>query len=76
MEVNERFAISEDYTSLPINVGAPSFATGNDCKQLIIMNTVVSLTTSKGLAEVHNGFVNRYMLLCKYTTCRSVRCIT
>ena len=25
MEVNERFMISEDYISLPVDVGAPSF---------------------------------------------------
>ena len=40
------------------------------------MNTIVSLTTGEGLAEKGNGFVNRCMLLCKYTTYSSVRCIT
>ena len=45
MEVNERFVISEDYSLLPINVGAPSFATSSNCKQLMVMNTVVLLTT-------------------------------
>ena len=45
MEVNERFAISEDYSVLPINVEAPSFAISNNCKQLMVMKTIVSLTT-------------------------------
>ena len=38
--------ISEDYSSLPINVWAPSFATSNNGKQLIVINTVVLLTAS------------------------------
>ena len=38
-------AISVDYSLLPINVGAPSFATSNNGKQLTVMNTIVSLTT-------------------------------
>ena len=45
MEVNERFVICENYSSLPINVGAPSFAINNNCKQITIMNAVVLLTT-------------------------------
>ena len=45
MEVNERFVISEDNKSLPINAGAPSFATINNYKQLMVMNTVVLLST-------------------------------
>ena len=45
MEVNERFVICENYSSLPINVGVPSFAISNNCKQLIVINTVVFLTT-------------------------------
>ena len=45
MEVNERFVISEDYSSLPINVGMPSFAISNNCKQHIAMNTIVLITT-------------------------------
>ena len=44
-EVNERFVISEDYSSLPINVGAPSFAISNNCKQLTVINTIVLLTS-------------------------------
>ena len=74
MEVNERFVISDDHSSLPINVGVPSFATSCNCKQLIVINIVVFLTTCGGLAQEDNGFVNRYMLLCKYTTYSSVRC--
>ena len=46
MEVNEWFAISEDYNSLPINIGVSSFATSNDCKQLAVINTVVLHTAS------------------------------
>ena len=76
MGINERFMISEDYSLLPINVVAPSFATSNNCKQLMVKNTVVSLTASKCLAEENNGFVNRCMLLCNFTTYSSVKCIT
>ena len=43
MKVNERFVISEDYNLLPINIEAPSFATSNNCKQVMVMNTVISL---------------------------------
>ena len=45
MELNERFVISDDNSSLPINVGAPIFATNDDSKQLKVMNTLVFLTT-------------------------------
>ena len=45
MELNERFIISEDYSFLPINVGALSSAISSNCKKLIIMNAVVFLTT-------------------------------
>ena len=45
MEVNKRFVISEDYSLLPINVGAPRFATSKDGKQLMVINTVILLTT-------------------------------
>ena len=45
MKVNERFVITKDYSLLPINIGVPSFATSKDCKQLMVMNTVVLLTT-------------------------------
>ena len=45
MEVNKRFGISEDYSALTINIGAPSFAVRNNCKKLMFMNTVVALTT-------------------------------
>ena len=45
MEVNERFVISENYSSLSINIGVPSFATSNDYKWLMGMDTKVSLTT-------------------------------
>ena len=32
--------IGDDYTSLPINVGVPSFATNDNCKQLTDINIV------------------------------------
>ena len=51
MEVNERFVINEDYSLLPINSGAQSFTISNNCKQFIVMNTVVSLTTGYGITE-------------------------
>ena len=50
-------------------------ATSNDYKQLMVMNTDLSLTTGYCLVEKGNGFVNRCMLLCKYITYSSVRCI-
>ena len=57
IEVNERFIISDDYSLLPINVGAPNFATSNNCKQLTIMKTIVFLTSGKDLAEKGNRFM-------------------
>ena len=33
----------------------------------MVMKTVVFLTTSESLAQEGNEFVNRYILLCKYT---------
>ena len=65
MEVNKRFAINNDYSSLPINVRAQSFTRSNNCKQFMVMNTVVFLSTDEGPAKENNWFVNRYMLLCK-----------
>ena len=44
MEVNERFILSDEYSLLPINVGAPSFIISNNCKQLIAINTKAFLT--------------------------------
>ena len=76
MEVNERFVVSDDYSLLPINVGVPSFATSDDCKQFMVMNTIVLLTTGKCLAEEGSGFVKRYMFLGKYTIYSSIKCIT
>ena len=49
MEVNERFIISDDYNLLPINVGAPNFATSNNCKQLIAMSSIVYLLLDRVL---------------------------
>ena len=43
--MNERLKISDNYTMLPINVGAPSFATSDNFKQLMVMKTVVFLTS-------------------------------
>ena len=45
MELNERFVISKDYSSLPINVKALSFAISKDFKQLMVGITAVFLTT-------------------------------
>ena len=45
VEVNARIVIHDNYSPLPINVGAPSFATSNDCKQLMLMSTVVFFST-------------------------------
>ena len=44
VEVNERFAIHYNHRSLPINVGALSFAANNNYKQLKVINTMVFLT--------------------------------
>ena len=74
--MNEWLVISEDYSLLPINIKAPSFAISNNCKQLTLMTIIVLLTTGKCLAVEGNGFVNRCMLLCKYTIYSSFRCIT
>ena len=41
MEVNGRFVIHNDYSSLPVKVGALSCAINNDFKQLIVMNAIV-----------------------------------
>ena len=76
MEVNEKFVISDDYRFLPINVGAPSFAISDNCKQIIAINTIVLLTTGEILVPEGNGFVERCIILCKYTTYSSIRCIT
>ena len=76
MEVNERFAIGDDYSSLPINIRVPSFAISNNFKKLMAMNTAVLLTTSSYLSEEGSRFVKQCMLMCKYTTYTSVRCIT
>ena len=40
------------------------------------MNTVFFLTTGQSIAEEGNGFVDRSMLLCKYTTYSSIGYIT
>ena len=45
MKVNERFVISEDYSSLHINVEVHSLTKSNNCKQLIVINTTLLLTT-------------------------------
>ena len=76
MEVNERFIIINDYSLFPINVRAPSFAISHNFKQLTVIKIVFFLTTGEGLAEESNGFMNRCMLLCRYTTHSSIRCIT
>ena len=55
VEVNEMFVIHNDYNLLPINVGVQIFATSNDCKHPIVMNTIVFLTDGKGLAEEGKG---------------------
>ena len=73
--MNERVVISDDYTLLPINIRAPSFAISNNCKQCMVMSTIVLLTNSEGISQEGNGFVNRYILLCKYTTYSNVRSI-
>ena len=61
---------------LPINLGAASFATSNNCKQLMVMNNTFFPTTGKGISQEGNGFVNRCMLLCKYSTYNCFGCIT
>ena len=71
-----RFMINDDYGLLPINIGEPSFATSNDCWQLMAINTIVFLTIGEDFSQQSNGFMNRCMLLCKCTTHSSVRCIT
>ena len=58
MEVKYRFIFSDSYSSLPIIIGAPSFAASNDCKQLTLMNTIAFLTTSCSIAEEGNGFMD------------------
>ena len=76
--MNRRFVIHDDNGSLPTNGEAPSFAIRNNRKQLIVMNTIVLLTTSKGFARdigEDNGFVNKCMLLCKYTMYSNILCI-
>ena len=65
MEVIERFLIHDDYRALPINVGAISFATSNDCKKLTAINTVVFLAISYSLSQEGNEFVNRCKIQCK-----------
>ena len=45
VEVDERFMIHKDYSSLPINVRALIFAISYNCKQLMVINAVVFLTT-------------------------------
>ena len=45
MEVNDGFMIDYKYSFLPINVGAPRFATSKNCKHLIVINTVVFCIT-------------------------------
>ena len=49
VNVKERFMISDDYSSLPINVGIISFAKSNNCKKLMVMNTIDSLTTGESI---------------------------
>ena len=46
MEVNERFVISGDFSSLPINVEVPSLAIIDNCKELTVIETIDFLTTS------------------------------
>ena len=46
MEVNGKFIISDDYSSLPINVGMLCFATSKNYKQLKVTYTVVFPTNS------------------------------
>ena len=43
-EVNERFFIYDNNSSLPINVGAASFSKSSNCKQVTFTNTIVFLT--------------------------------
>ena len=66
----------DDYNSLPINIGAPSFATRNDCKQFTVMNTIVFLNNGEDFVKEGHRFVKKYMLLCKNTTYSSRECIT
>ena len=42
--MNEKFVIHDDYSSLPINIGAPSFAISNNCKKPTVIKTIVFLT--------------------------------
>ena len=60
--------INNDYSLLPINVGLPSFVTSSNYKHLAVINTVVVFSTSQGLAQKGNGYMNRCLLLYKYTT--------
>ena len=76
MEVEYRFVMREDYSLLPINVAVPRFATSNDCKQFMVVDTIVSLTTCLGNTQEDHGFMKKYMLVYKYTTKSSIRCIT
>ena len=75
LDVNERIVISIDYRSLLINIGAPSLATCDNCKELLVVNTVVFPSDAWGLAKDSNGIINRCMFLFKYTT-SSIWCIT
>ena len=75
MEVNERFSISDNNSSLPINVEVPSFATSKSCKQHMVMTTAVFLTAGKHFSWEGKRCINRCMLLSKYTTYSSSRYI-
>ena len=72
MELNERFVISEDYSSLPINIGVLSFATSNNCEQLTFMDTIVLITTGYYLFEEINGFLSICMSSCISTIPKEV----
>ena len=57
--------IRDNYSFLPIIVGALNFATCDKCKDIIVINTVVLLTTDQCLAQEGKIFMNRCMFLCK-----------
>ena len=66
--MNERFIISEDNNSLPINIRGPSFAISNNFKKFMVINTVIFPTTGWCLAQDSNGLIKRCILMYKYAT--------
>ena len=45
MEVNERFITCDNYSSFSIKVGVPSLAISDNCKKVMVLNTVDFLAT-------------------------------